>query len=72
MHTVHTLGYTHCPQFANKPWARAHLREIVKDSLARAKRKSKTARKHKNGPDNYSITLGSDKRSTLWASHWIS
>lgn len=69
---VHTQGYTNCPEFPTLDAARALLSELVAESLAAARRKSSTAHKHKLGEDNYAITLGSDRRSTLWAAHSIS
>lgn len=69
--TVQFYGYTHCPQFATLTEAQAHLKEIVSEELQSAKRKSREATKHKLGKDNYSITLGRDRQSALWSSHYI-
>jgi hypothetical protein len=70
-HIVQSLGYSQCPEFADLAKARKHLRDLVKESLARARRTSKTATKHRVYPDYYRITLGSDERSTLYALHQI-
>lgn len=69
---VQSAGYTNCPTFGTLIEAQTYLKELVGDSLIMAKRRSKTATKHKLGENNYSITLGRDKRSSLWAHHWIS
>lgn len=61
-------GYEPAPLAGDLEQARSSLRELVADSLAAAKRRSRQARKHKLGEDSYLITLGSDKRSALWAS----
>lgn len=71
IYIVYTQGYENCPEFAQIGKAREYLRELVAESYAGAKRKYKTARKHKTGKDSYSITLGSDSRSALWMAHSI-
>lgn len=68
---VKTLGYYDCPIYLNLKEAKDFLKEITMDSLVRAKRLSKTARKHKIGTNHYMITLGSDTRSTCYAEHYI-
>jgi hypothetical protein len=68
---VVSFGYECPPEFPTLAAARAHLRELVAESLRAAKRKSRTARKHRLGADSYKITLGSDPRSMLWAGHYI-
>lgn len=70
-HKLFSLGYYNGPEYPTLREARKNLSALLAEELAKAKRKSKTARKHKLGADNYSITLGSDPRSALWGQHGI-
>lgn len=68
---VKSQGYYACPEFHTLQEARQFLRETVKESLARARSRFSQARKHRIAKNVYEITLGIDRRSTLWAAHWI-
>jgi hypothetical protein len=71
IYTVQSLGYYHCPEYKNYAEAKLVLAGLVVDSLNSARRKSPQATKHKLGKDSYSITLGADRNSALWAVHTI-
>jgi hypothetical protein len=70
-YTIVSVGYEVGPTFPEIKVARAELKAILDEELRKARAVSKTARKHKLGQDSYSITLGSDPRSTLWSAHAI-
>lgn len=70
--TVCTYGYSQCPQFTSLSEARAFLKEIVRESLQKAKHRGhKQARKHKLDTDCYRITLGPDRESAMYSQHCI-
>ena len=72
IHTVHTRGYGNCPQFTSIEEAGEYLQLLVAESLAKARRRGhRQATKQRHSDTNYSITLGPDKRSTLYAQHFI-
>ena len=68
---VQSRGYYQCPEFTTLVEARAELKALVADSLAMARRKYPEATKHKILEDYYTITLGKDRQSQLWAEHHI-
>jgi len=57
-----------CPLDGSKAQCLAQVRYIAKQELKRAKAKYGDAYLHKLGDGSYSITLGSDRRSSLWTS----
>ncbi len=67
MRTVILQAGRECPEpFDSIQEARTALSAATDEELAAARRISAGARKHKNGEDSYLITLGSDRRSSLW------
>lgn len=71
MFSVESLGYEGGPQYSTLEIARKVLAELVAVSLGAAKRHGGTATKHRCGKDAYTVTLGRDKNSALWAAHSI-
>ncbi len=66
-YSMYQQGYMPYPLGSDFEVAREAFKLSVKDSLARAKRVSPQARKHKLTSSCYRITLGSDKNSTLYS-----
>jgi hypothetical protein len=67
LYSISESGREPLGNFTSLKEARAALREMVQDSLKAARRRYGKAWLHK-GDDAYEITLGSDRRSALWAS----
>lgn len=68
---VTSAGYSVGPCFDAYPKAKRFLTQLVKDEAKRCKGRFGSAHVHKNGEDAYHVTLGSDRRSSLWSSHAI-
>lgn len=68
---VCTYGCDGGDKYEDREEAFKALRALVDEELARAKRKSETATKHKISDKNYHVTLGREQHSALWSAHYL-
>jgi hypothetical protein len=70
-YVINSFGYERGDEFKTIAEAKKALHELVTESLSRAKRLSEQSTKHKLSDRSYSITLGKNSNSRLYAAHCI-